>query len=668
MIPPDHPLGTSPNAGARPSTPPPATGPAEWLIANALGSFAMGTSDRTPVRKYHGLLVARDVGHDQPLHALSELAERLELPGGERIELMCHDHGEPRPASPPVEFHAEPWPCWRYALPGGLTLERELGLVATRDELVVTYRVTGARRGTRLFIRPMLTMRPLHALTRENPQLDGRARIVPGRITLAPYHSLPAIELASAPAGRYLEAGHWHKGIRYPVERERGYPDTEDAFCPGQLLYELDGARTIELRVALGSTSPPGSPWAAPRHHEATADTTSADAGPPPDAALGRLARACAAYAIERADGSCSVVAGFPWFGEWSRDALLAMPGIALALGRIDWAHGLLDTLARARVDGLVPNILARGTAPADPCSIDASLLFVRAVAWVEHAAGPAEADRHRATVSELVTRLESPTRIGTWLSPTGELCAHGGDRPLTWMDARVDGRPVTPRAPHAVEIAALWVAAQRTAARMARRAGEASRARALEERAKALDERFLARFWLARDGYLADSHDDRSPDPSLRPNQLLAAALADGPVPVELVGSILGAVDAELATPAGLRTLSPRDPAYRGRCAGDVRSRDLAYHQGTVWPWLWGPYLGALRRAAPAAVTTTFARTLAPTVAGQGALCVGHIPEIHDGDAPHTARGAPAQAWSTAEVYRALRAASGVPERIVRS
>jgi predicted glycogen debranching enzyme len=238
-------------------------------------------------------------------------------------------------------------------------------------------------------------------------------------------------------------------------------------------------------------------------------------------------------------------------------------------------------------------------------------------------------------------------------MSADGELFCDGDARALTWMDAIVAGRPVTPRAPLAVEISALWASANRIAARMLRRMGQEARADRLNARAAALDERFLRRFWLEDRGWLADYHTGERAVVELRPNQLIAAALPDSPLTRTQRQQILAAVDAELLTPFGLRTLAPSDSAYRGRYEGNVIQRDGAYHQGTVWPWLLGPYADTLWLVEGEAARPRLRRLLEPFTAHLDQACHGQVSEIFDGDPPHLPRGAPAQAWSVAELLR---------------
>ncbi len=599
----------------------------EWLQTNARGSFSMGTASRIPTRKYHGLLIVRDVGQDQPLHVLLEVSERLDTPQGSfELGTFAYPSGIfPLEHAPIGRFEALPHPLWSYQL-GELTLLRELWLDPEQDSVTLRYHISGPTAGVRLYVRPLLTCRPLHKLTQENPSLNGRTTIRPDSVTLRPYRELPAVQMQTSPAARFLGVGYWNRDLCYTAERDRGHEFSEDAYCPGQFLFELEQTQQCELRIGVPA---------------AAAST--------PDEAPGTELEQAADQFLTDGPG---IIAGYPWFGEWGRDTFIALPGLTLARGEHQTACAILDRWSAVRINGLVPNIL-----PADVHSIDASLWFVRAVQALEAAAGPELADRYAPVIGELLECLRHPTALGTHQTEDGELWVEPGPRPLTWMDAIVDGQPVTPRAPLAVEIQALYHNALRYGARQARRSGLGRAADAWDETASRLGDVFLRRFWLEDVGYLADVHDGTTPDRALRPNQLIAAGLPDSPLPAELASRLLGPVDEWLLTPFGLRTLSPEHPDYRGQCAGGPAERDAAYHQGTVWPWLLGPYADTLLRALPEdEAHYRIDDLLAPFSTHLEDACAGQISEIFDGDDPHTPRGAPAQAWSVAELLRLAR------------
>jgi predicted glycogen debranching enzyme len=372
------------------------------------------------------------------------------------------------------------------------------------------------------------------------------------------------------------------------------------------------------------------------------------------DAFRVKLEQAAEQFWLHGRDGSSAVVAGYPWFGPWGRDTLIALPGLHLAWHDFERTAALLESLLRARVQGLIPNIPALAGETANTSSVDATLLFVRAVQWLGEQEGEDRIARFMPAVCELLealaegrdTRMRLDEGIGVWTTR--------GPWALTWMDAMIDGQPVTPRAGHAVEIDALAYNAVMFAMGYAERSRPAF-VRAFKPRLRDAEARFMQRYWDASRGYLADTFDGHRADTALRPNQLWALALPHRLVPQAAARSALDAVTRELLTPAGLRTVSPQDRAYRGHYGGAQRERDRAYHQGTVWPWLLGIY-------ADAVIATRGADALPPLVAPcfeffarhlDEEACVGQVSEVFSGDAPHAPGGTPAQAWSVSELFR---------------
>ncbi|MBI4615857.1 MAG: glycogen debranching enzyme family protein [Planctomycetes bacterium] len=650
----------------------------EWLLANRLGSFAMGTRSRVPERKYHGLLVSRGTEHPEPFHVLAEVGETVEV-GGASVPLFAFRY---RDAVHPQGFrHLVAFDCeeggirWLYWI-GGLAVQRVVRLDPLADCLRISYRVAGDSEGARMKLRPFLSCRIAHQLSRENPFLDGRVTpgARPGEVVLHPYPLLPPLHL-HVQGARFQIGGLWNRSVVLAEEGRRGYPETDDLYSPGEFVVDLAVTPEVCLEFSFGEpgegagpeparpeparpepAAPPSSDTAATR---ARREVKESPAGRVRSLAH-RLAEAAHAYLVRSPAGQGSVIAGYPWFSEWGRDAMISLPGLTLARGDVAGARALLDSFAARRIRGLVPNILGRAGSPSDVHSIDASLWYVRAVQHLEEHEGADAGLPYAPVVWEILDALSGHAMEGVHVTPEGELHA-AANRPLTWMDAIVGGSAVTLRAPFAVEISALFYNALQYGLDLARRAENEEFARRWEDRAERSLTAFHDRFWLPAEEYLADSHDGKSPDRSVRPNQVIAAALPASPLTREMARKVVAAVEKSLLTPFGLRTLAPGDPRYRGQCAGKQAERDLAYHQGTVWPWLLGPYGDALVRLHGPRKARSLVRSLVLPFAehiDQG--CAGHIAEIFDGDPPHAARGAPAQAWSVAEILRLARFAEG--------
>ena len=537
---------------------------------------------------------------------------------------------------------------------GGITVERRTRLAVDHDQVELRYRVSGVTGPVRLELEPFLRCRPWHELTSENPFLDGSLSQQADQAKLAlasagfdhqmlPYAGMPALafQLQGAPYS-LVQHGSWYRYVYYPWEAERGYAAHEDLFSPGRFVVELAADGENPLLVALDHTVP-----LAQEPEYAVAPLFGA-----------KLEQATISFGMHTRAGEQTVLAGYPWFGAWGRDTLIALPGLYLASGDFEQAAGVLETMLAARINGLVPNIPALGGGAANTSSVDATLLFVRAVQWLGERAGAAKVARFMPAVCDLLEALAEARDPRMRLDDGVGVFTQRGPWALTWMDAMIDGQPVTPRAGYAVDVDALAYNAARFAQTWASASqGPAARsfASSWALRLKDAEERFVARYWRADRGYLADSHDGGHADGALRPNQLWALGLPYRAVSKEMARASLEAVTRELLVPAGLRTLSPTDRAYQRHYRGSQAERDRAYHQGTVWPWLLGIYADAVRetlgrealeaRLAPA--LTFFARHL------EQEGCLGQVSEVFDAEAPHKAHGTPAQAWSASELYR---------------
>ena len=622
---------------------------AEWLTTNSRGSFAIGTIDRCPRRKYHGLLTVREPGVGEPINMVAEVEEWFQV-GDERTALHSYNWGnavEPNGVDYLTRF--EPLPRWTYEF-SGLTVTRELWLEDDADAVWIRYSIEGLTKPVDLRLRPLIRCRPIHKLTFANPFMNGELDIEDReslRVVMHPYKNVPAlITSLHGASGTFRADGHWYEGVHYEWERERGYDDAEDLFTPGEfrVTLEHDGAFCIRLGTAPTASHDP----------QVLSSVLSSRRS-----FVKELDDAADAYLVELEGKRTGVIAGYPWFGEWARDALIALPGLCLARDEVDKALAILESLADRLENGLVPNIPQSGDVPSNAESIDASLLFIRATALT------AKRTRSRRTTALQETCLDLIDCIGEGADPRvrvdsqGFLFVEHGPWALTWMDALVDGWAVTPRQGYAVDLNALWLSGLATALRWAKKL----RPEFVEkwgETAKKLSDHFEEKFWLQDQGFLSDTHDGQNPDGQLRPNQLWALSLPGIPIDRAHKKRALGAVRDKLLTPVGLRTLSPDDPAYQPFYRGGQVDRDRAYHQGTVWPWLLGLYADAVEAIdGPDAATEEMMPVLAALSAHfRTEGCIGQIGEVFDGDAPHRPGGTPAQAWSVSEVLRVAKLA----------
>jgi predicted glycogen debranching enzyme len=644
----------------------------EWLEADGLGGFASGPVAGPRTRRYHALLLAEAGGTRFVLVNGADVT--LETEGGSWA-LSCQAYAGAAAAggqgSPPWQpwleaYDNEPWPRWIHALPDGTRVAFEILARHGRAQVFLCWRLLGGGAGRAVLrVRPFLSGRDYHALHHENPAFRFQPEARGRRLVFCPYDGVPAIALTSN--GRYHHQPCWYRRFHYAEEAARGMACEEDLAAPGEI--ELDLARG-EGVVALACEGR-GAAAQEQAIEAVLAEVRSAERGR--RAALGPpLLRAADAYVVQRGGGS-TIIAGYPWFTDWGRDTFIALRGLCLATGRLDVAGAILLRWAGAVSGGLLPNRFPDGGAAPEYNTADAALWFAVAVfeylALAAGAQAPEGAARARlvGAVEEILAGHAAGTRFRIGATADGLLAAGEPGVQLTWMDAKVGDWVVTPRIGKPVEIQALWLNALWIGERLG--TPSALRWRELFDRGRAT---FEGRFWNAAAGQLHDvvdvDHQPGTADASGRPNQIFAV----GGLPVRLLHgerarAVVDVVEAELLTPLGLRTLSPRDPRYRPRYQGDLLARDGAYHQGTVWPWLMGPFVEAwvrVRGGTDEARRSARQRFLPPLQHHLEVGGVGHLCEVADGEPPHTPGGCPFQAWSLGELLRLDRVVLGEGER----
>jgi predicted glycogen debranching enzyme len=628
----------------------------EWLETDGLGGYAMGGADGVRTRRYHGLLVAATRPPAGRMVLVNDLEVFAETARG-RVALSSHRYRgpvvHPDGAVRLAAFRGEPWPTWEFALEGGARVAQEIFVVRGAPCVIVRWTLLGGPSPAGLWVRPLLSGRDHHALHQENPAFDFGGREAGARVGWRPYPGVPAIEALSN--GDYQAEPEWYRGFLYSEEAARGLDAVEDLASPGFFVFDLARGPAVLAFAADGAGLPSGDAALFARR-AAASELARRSRFPSP------LHLAADAYLVSRGEGR-TVLAGYPWFTDWGRDTFIALRGLCFATGR--WEEGLdvVLTWAGALSKGMLPNRFPESGAAPEFNSVDAALWFVLAAGEVLLRPGlpsAAQTARLRDAVAGVVEGYAAGTRWGIRRDGDGLLACGEPGTQLTWMDARVAGVPVTPRVGKPVEVQALWLNALAVAA---------ARAPRLREELDRAEASFRERFWNPRASCLFDvvdcDHRAGATDASFRPNQILAA----GGLPVALLEPsmarlVVDSVETRLWTPAGLRSLASDDGRYRGRYEGDGAARDAAYHQGTVWPWLSGPFVDAWVRSrggGEAARREARRRFLEPLLARVGAPGVGHLPELADGDPPHAPRGCPFQAWSVAEALR-IGVALGAP------
>ncbi|CAE6907811.1 hypothetical protein R69608_03331 [Paraburkholderia nemoris] len=632
----------------------------EWLEADGFGGFASGTVGTLRTRRYQALLLTATRAPGGRVVLVNGVEAWLEA-NGQRYPLSMQrympDVIYPDLTTSLLAFDTDPWPTWRLQLDPHVTLIAEVFVSKATRETVLRWRLEGAVAASgagafNLKVRPLLSGRDYHALHHENSALNFTAQMSSDQacVNWQPYGDLPVINAATN--GVYTHAPDWYRNFCYVRERERGLDFSEDLATPGVFSFNLaDGEAVMILSASIESAAAESASTKPAVAHA----TELAHIEQQRRSALGpRLQRSADAYLVARNEGR-TILAGFPWFTDWGRDTFIAMRGLLIATERLDEAEAILLEWSGTLSDGMLPNRFPDYGDTPEYNSVDASLWFVIAV----HdylATNHAQADtrtRLQQAVETILTGYTNGTRFNIKASAADGLLSAGvSGVQLTWMDAKVGDWVVTPRIGKPVEVQALWINALRIAATWNpqwQQPGD----RALQA--------FHKRFTDPSTQALVDNVDvdfvEGAVDRSIRPNQIFAV----GGLPFPLLEgaaarAVVDQVETHLLTPLGLRTLAPSDPAYRGHYGGTPLERDGAYHQGTVWPWLLGPFVEAWLRvhgAEPDARTQAKARFLDPLYAHLDHAGLDHLSEIADGDAPHTPAGTPFQAWSLGELLR---------------
>ena len=623
----------------------------EWLETNGIGGYASSTVAGVHTRRYHGLLVAATKPPVGRMVLLSKIEETLTV-GGERFELGCnHYPGAIHPQGYRYlnEFRLDPFPVWVYEA-CGLRLEKSVFLVYGENTTVIEYRVSGGE--CTLELRPLIAFRDYHSTTHENGAIQGAALVDRECVTCSPYQGCPDLYVAHT-AGDARQTGEWYRNFEYTLEEQRGLDYREDLFQPIALTFELSPAGRAAV---IASTARRNAAEAAGlRDAEIERRRRIAGAGEP---FARTLRQAADQFVVRRGEGT-TVIAGYHWFSDWGRDTMISLPGLALSTGRYDEARGILQAFAGTMDRGMLPNRFPDAGESPEYNTVDATLWFFEAVRAFAERTGDYEFVRTRlyGTLTDIVGWHERGTRYGIRMDADGLLMAGEPGVQLTWMDAKVDDWVVTPRIGKPVEIQSLWYNALRVMAELARRFGAEADVARYGEMAERARRSFGEQFWSDAAACLYDVVSSGGRDAAIRPNQIFAVSLFHTMLAPEQASAVVACVARQLLTPYGLRTLAPSDPQYRGRYEGDRWNRDGAYHQGTVWPWLMGPFVTAYlkvngRSAEARSQAARWLGELRRYVEDEG---VGQIPEVFDGDAPHRPGGCMAQAWSVAEVLRIL-------------
>ncbi|HYO63816.1 MAG TPA: amylo-alpha-1,6-glucosidase [Pyrinomonadaceae bacterium] len=630
----------------------------EWLETNGLGGFASSTVVGLNTRRYHGLLVAATRPPVGRTVLLSKLEESVVV-GGRRYELSVNRYPgnvHPRGHLLLKSFRLDPFPVFTYEL-DGLEIEKTVFMQHGENTTVIEYALRGhgdAAAGVRLEVRPLVAFRDYHHLGREADGREPRLAVEDACVVVERDGVAAALYLAHD-AREVEPSGCWYRNFEYAEEQARGFDFREDLFSPCALKFDL-GARGA-ARVVASTERRDAARADGYRRAEVERRAGVVAASPAPDEFARALASAADQYIVARGRQN-TVIAGYHWFGDWGRDTMIALPGLALVTGRFEVARSILLEFARHCDRGMLPNRFPDEGEQPEYNTVDATLWFFEAVRSLLHYSDDYEFVRQHlyATLREIIEWHERGTRYGIRVDADGLLASGEPGVQLTWMDAKVGDWVVTPRTGKAVEIQALWYNALRVAEHLADAFGEDGDVRRFAQMAERARESFNRKFWNEERGCLFDVVDgDEGNDPALRPNQIFAVSLPHTMLTEERAARVVETVGRELLTPYGLRSLARGEPGYAPRYEGGPRERDGSYHQGTVWGWLLGPFVTAYVKTHGRSPESRrrVAELLEPLRAHLSEAGLGHVSEIFDAEPPHRPRGCVAQAWSVAELLR---------------
>jgi predicted glycogen debranching enzyme len=625
----------------------------EWLETNGLGGFASSTIIGANTRRQHGLLIASQRPPVERHVLLAKFEERV-LAGGHESSISTNLYPGtifPHGFNIQMEFRLRPWPTFRYA-DHDFEIEKSVLLVHGENTVVVSYRNLRSRTPIELKLRPLLAFRDYNALAERDEKVNLAVERTNGTISVQPYANLPRLYFYTKPDAVDTKAD-WYLDFTYPVEQERGLDFQEDLFTPFELSYKLTKGQTIHLVVSTEKKSSVNAEDLVAgerlrrKEFERVHDTWRQP-----------LVIAANSFVARRGKDNLTVLAGYPWFTDWGRDTMIALPGLMLSSDQFDVARKILLTFAQYCDKGMIPNVFPDAGETPQYNTVDASLWFVVSGWKYWKASGDDEgAKQLLPALREVVKYYKEGTRFDIRADDDGLITAGTPGTQLTWMDVKVDGYVPTPRHGKPVEINALWLNALLMLAEMEEKLGQnVHGAVVLRKLADQVAGNFVKAFWFADGKYLYDVIQGDFRDTSVRPNQIFAVSLPYSPLDKAQQKAVLDVVTEQLLTPYGLRSLTPKSDKYCPKYTGNQWQRDCAYHQGTVWPWLIGAYCDAYAKVngAGKAQRKEIGKIIQPLLDHMQEAGLGNIAEIFDGNAPHRPVGCFAQAWSVSEVLRA--------------
>ncbi len=648
----------------------------EWLVTNGLGGYASGTVAGVPTRRYHGLLIAALPSPFGRMMMFNHLSEKVRLPDGRIVRFGGQEWAggrlELEDVSCLTEFRLEAGlPVWRYEI-DGIAFEKRILLAHRLNTVYINYRLVKGEGTLRLKLRPAVAFRSHDAAVSTPISQTYTLTAINNLCELSAGNDLPPLRLLLNGQNRaFTIEGQPMREILYRIEESRGYDSTGELWTPGYFRVDLSQGSSVTLMASTESWEtvqalPPDQAHQAERdRRNRLLEMGDANAATSVGAELVLAADQFLITPSGRFEDSArakasgyelrSVIAGYHWFTDWGRDTMISLEGLALNTGRHYEAGCILRTFARYIRDGLIPNFFPDGENEGVYHTADATLWFFHALdRYLEYTEDTGILHSLIPGLRDVVEHHVRGTRFGIGVDAKDGLLKQGQEGyQLTWMDAKVGDWVVTPRRGKAVEINALWYNALRLMESWTREMQDEKAAAPYKQLADSVYTSFNARFWNAEQGFLFDVVDGESGnDAACRPNQLLAISLRYPVLDRNHWQAVVDVSEKRLLSPVGLRSLAPGHPDYKSRYFGDLRSRDAAYHQGTVWGWLIGPFIDAYLKLNPDDLAGARQR-LEGFVPHLGEACIGSVSEVFDAEAPYTPRACIAPAGSVAELLR---------------
>ncbi len=621
----------------------------EILSTNRAGGYLSTTLPLCNTRKYHGLMVLPLEKFSYENYVLLSALDETIITEERSFNLGIHKYPKiysPRGHKYLIDFKYGPTPTLWYRV-GNIILKKELLFAHMKEHLMIRYTIERASGPLRIRMKPFLAFRRTHDLTYANMAVNTRYKESEKGVSFCLYEGFPRLFLQLNKKNKWVASPDWYHDIEYKEEIARGYPGHEDLLVPGYFELTMKEGEQVIFSASTSEVK---------TRSMTTNFKNEIERRPPKDNFENCLRNAASQFIVHR-DNMTQVIAGFPWFGRWGRDTFISLPGLTLSLDDTDTCLKVLDSMVKEMRNGFFPNTSMKEKVLFN--SVDAPLWFFWVLQRYLQTDDQPEMiwKKYGRTMKAILNTYRNGGIYSVHMDDNGLIWQGESSVALTWMDAVVNGVPVTPRTGYAVEICALWYNAVRFTLDLAEKFADHTFVRKWREIPTLIEDHFMEFFWYEKGRYLADYVDEKGQNVDMRPNQIFAISLPYTLVPAEYQRQIIDRIRSELYTPKGLRTLSPKHPAYVGEYKGDQETRDKSYHQGTVWPWLLGHFFTSHIKVRGREETLQLGEELLQNFnEDMTSYGIASIPEIYDGDPPHRPKGSISQAWSVAEVIRVLK------------